>query len=107
MQNQRIKLAEAMGWKQSDAKNWIGEDPGLIWVSPTGREQTIPPDPENDANDCEALIDWLANYEPLKPRVTVSFGRGVRFDFYHGTHAEIEKDNWKQGVCELALKVIE
>lgn len=119
----RRKLAKAMGWTHGLGEYCmptLGNEerrkivtPG--WTSPALRffadyerqEDRFLPDPFTDANDCEALILWLADYEFLKPRVTVSFGRGVRFDFYHGTHDEIVTDDWKQGVCDLALKVLE
>ena len=112
-----FKLAEAMGWRQ------IHDSPGN-WYPPE-----LPPlanafghklpDPENDANDCNALM--------------MAFGeRNEQWSFYihicsYGSHVvemwmrhpsdadyhdERERhgwegDNWMHGVCELALKVLD
>jgi len=105
--NDRIRLAEAMGWKLDIVTtNPITDEPIESWNSPDGEiSRFSPPDPFTDANDCEALIHWLADEKHIT--VTVTFGRGVRFDHYIGTKAEIESDDWKRAVCQGVLEVIE
>lgn len=106
--NNRIKLAEAMGWTATSFyTSATGERDVTRWRNPEGKcNQTYRdmPNPEHDANDCHALIKHLRGNEQIT--VTVTFGRGVRFDHDIGTHSEIATDNWMQGVCELALKVL-
>jgi hypothetical protein len=51
--NDRIKLAEAMGWQKHDHEEW--------WQSPTfSRFKTAEhlPDPFTDANDDYAVLEW-------------------------------------------------
>lgn len=116
--NKRIKLAEAMGYSRHEygpddrlAKLPEGNaDGGTYWLF-IGDEYLLKdlPDPENDANDCEALIKHL----------NADYDIGIRFHREHGHSVEIygvseqgnkpihwTGDDWKQGVCELALKVI-
>ncbi len=116
--NDRIKLAEAMGWYRiTDPDEFVKQwkIPAThfsdgAWVSPDHRNLTaeLPFDPENDANDCNALIKHLNGLE-----------WHVEIIHYASDHAEVsieqhpdglpvdwEGDNWMHGVCELALKVI-
>lgn len=102
--DKRIRLAEAMGWKCVEL-----DDGTIYWHSPNmlkGCGQKNPPDPENNANDCEALIRYLnerghpvvvdwQRVEALMAWVCV-YGAGC--DTF---------DDWKQGVCELALQVLD
>ena len=77
------------------------------YLSPDRKTVAKLPDPENDANDCEALIVFL-NEQGWEIEIDFNIGaQGVvmwredkSLDCYAG-------NNWKQGVCELALKVIE
>ena len=91
MNEARIKLAEAMGWE-----------------FPHGPTKHCP-DPFTDANDCEALIKHLNG---LGWNIEVVFGRRgkyyVTFQQFPvaGKGLNRECDDWKQGVCELALKVM-
>lgn len=116
----RIRLAEAMGWQKHPDEHW--------WICPnTGYSATPPglPDPKNNANDCEALIRWL-NTQGLQILIDFAFDvvgpkspehdlgdisaldHVAMFDVSsrEWTH-HWEGDNWKQGVCELACKVLE
>ncbi len=108
----RIRLAEAMGWrwKPSSTDNKIGR-----WYRPDGNygdwvhKGDLPFDPFTDANDDYALIRWL-NEQGFA--VTILTGRDgddvFVFPFDHEyTRWEQHCDDWKQGVCELALKVID
>ena len=112
--NDRIKLAEAMGWELKDAETYSFVDSSKKnyrkqWYRPDGiTHSTIKlPDPENDANDCEALIRWLEKSHLVW--ITINFGCGQQTAI-HAWNDDVEfkwsGDNWKQGVCELALKVI-
>lgn len=106
----RIKLAEAMGWvSKTDSVtgrvNWYrpGATSAEIWG-----ELTF--DPEHDANDCEALILKLA-----KDGTLVIIGHNTAGSFVEMTPETRNRadtitwsgHNYKQGVCELALKVLD
>ena len=102
----RIQLAEMFGWTDC----FVGSDDNCWGVEPANkygdsRKCKKLPNPFTDANDCEALINHLQTEFLIA--VTVKFGKGVRFDHYSGPRREIEIGDWKQGVCELALKVNE
>ena len=100
----RIKMALLMGWV------WR-EDPPL-WTDPKGKFQFVtmrdrlPFDPENDANDCSALIIYLNRLGWI---VRISIGPDAA-DVWIETLAnechDWSGDNWMHGVCKLALKVI-
>ena len=104
----RIKQAEAMnllpdhfhGWGEyKDAlEKYDGEVLRILLA--------LIPDPENDANDCEALIQWLTEQQYC---LTVDFWMGIVQ--LHTWNEQLvitsEGKDWKQGVCELALKVLD
>ena len=104
----RIKLAEAMGWKP------IPDDPGW-WLCPengVGYEADELPDPFTDANDTEALIDHVSEHYSVIVHFK-SDRHPAYVDFYrsndtlnHPTH-KWYGDDWKKGVCELVLKVLD
>ena len=54
--NNRIRVAEAMGWKR-DNHSLREVD---FWMGPKGQigEDALP-DPENDANDDYAVLEWM------------------------------------------------
>jgi len=60
--NDRIKLAEAMGWKKAC---YAGH--GVCWKSPHGEVYRLAPDslpdPFTDANDDYAVLEWMRNPE--------------------------------------------
>ena len=63
----RIKLAEAMGWKPTSSyTNVAGEVDVTRWRTPDGvmgqRIEDLP-DPENDANDDYAVLEWMRGAE--------------------------------------------
>ncbi len=60
-------------------------------------------DPFTDDGDCVALAAFMRTKQIT---VTISIGRGVRFDHVNGTKTEWEGEDWKQGVCELALEAL-
>ena len=94
-----IKLAKAMGLTTY-------KDGERILVIVHHRPNDGNFDPFTDANDCEALIVFL-NEQGWEIEIDFNIGaQGVvmwredkSLDCYAG-------NNWKQGVCELALKVI-
>lgn len=105
----QITLAKAMGWSE-------------ITISKTNKAWTHPdvhrivhvsdlPDPFTDANDCEAVIRFMAEkhdviftiWYPCADQTSACCSRdGYATDTFHW-HGE----DWKQGVCELALKVLD
>ena len=111
MNEDRIKLAEAMGYKTTrQTEEWHG--PTWEGLCPLGERTWRLPDPFTDANDCEALIRFLG-------------ARGMGIDIYMRPWMDAESvvvymqgepvdwkerrwtgDDWKQGVCELALAVL-
>jgi len=115
MNEARIKLAEAMGWRHStyDSPSFVNADVMVqkpCWYSPDhGVPQIKIPDPFTDANDCEALIKHL---ESKGIEVTVEFDITEDYVVIRRIPADPnlliwKGDDWKQGVCELALKVLE
>ncbi len=112
--NDRIKLAEVMGWIHQPND----PDGTPIWTGPDTEhgdygeyfEANELPDPENDANACNELIKhlnglgfWVIINIHKNESARVMLGKGM---------AELHKfdwigDNWMQGICKLALKVLE
>lgn len=106
----RIKLAEAMGWKR-------GETGDRLWFKGTRCcfESGLP-NPFTDANDCEALILWLSDTHSLAidiirmPKPTDLELGNRAFWFVKARRPDLQGssyDDYKIGVCELALKVLE
>ena len=109
----RIRLAKARGWNNITDKH-LDRDTDLYVLAglpPNTRSygvRTPLPDPFRDANDCEALIRFL---------VSKKYYIGIQYSYDSPTYVEIfrhdtlredwEGDDWKAGVCELALKVID
>lgn len=107
-QQNRIKLALLVGWTRDEQwKGWVlhitEKQRDIV------RDPDLLPDPFTDANDCDALIKHLN-------------GQGYDVQCIHGHREpavvrtirtsdwdceEWSGDDWKQGVCELALKVID
>ena len=59
MDDDRIRLAEAMGWEQTDAAGV-----GSVWRSPDNEVMPLP-DPFTDANDDYAVLEWaIKNLDP-------------------------------------------
>ena len=106
--NDRIKLAEAMGWERTKYDRWLSPDRKMRCEEP--------PDPFTDANDCEALIEFL-NSKGWQVEVHWQFtddeslaaGAYVhiwnRFSEVH-ERSDIDVDRWKECVCKLALKAL-
>ena len=127
----RIKLAEFVGWEWHHLVDYPNKDSGQWSLHGMFRDWSIKSDlpfnPYEDANDCEALISKLTSM-------------GWNVEIYHGTYTQdvrdedpdhiyingyrvfvhiwnidteehhrkdMDQDSWKQGVCELALKVID
>lgn len=115
----RIKLAEAMGWNNITDK-YLDVDTNLHAFGgfpPETRSYGVRsplPDPFTDANDCEALIQWLnglgyaVDITIMSSGDTLLISRSVgNADVGYSVDTERWKgDDWKQGVCELALKVL-
>lgn len=55
----RIKLAEAMGW--TDFIGEVGLPPGAKDARPVTQGHQLPPDPFTDANDDYAVLEWIRN----------------------------------------------
>jgi len=55
--NDRIKLAEAMGWKI--ISHDFPEGPMTRTVDGVVQIRKLPPDPENNANDDYAVLEWM------------------------------------------------
>lgn len=99
----RIRLAEFVGFVPDKVAHHIWYRPGKKKPY-TLREL---PDPFTDANDCEVLIRHL---DSLGWCVTIHWLDGVALvSAWHKARAiePIRYDDWKQGVCELALEVLE
>ncbi len=104
----RIKLAEAMGWKHCQMRENLQR---YCWQNPISKlwvEESELPDPFTDANDCNALIKHL-NGLGIAIELNLDENGYVVVQGYKAPDPffSYEGDNWMQGVCELALKVIE
>jgi hypothetical protein len=101
----RERIARAMGWTKRNPA--VGN---RIWLAPGKYKWAHAnlPDPENSDTDCHALIDWL-----------VERGWSVNIDFteigkcsvlvhvpYKTDAVPLSCENYRQGVVELADKVI-
>ena len=107
----RIKLAEAMGWQRDE--KW---DAWILQVNDKQRDICRDPDrlpdPFTDANDCNALIKHLNG---LGCEVHIMWPGQKRTDLkphvkifrYPDKTINWRGDNYMQGVCELALKVLD
>ncbi len=104
--NDRIKLAEAMGWKFEE----VDHEYRYCYKRPDGHRDafrikeaydTVIPDPENDANDDYAVLEWARDYTELTPLGSVSWpildvmGGALQINYQIGDYAR------------AALKVIE
>jgi len=100
-QGRILRIAEAMGLNA-----YLRWDNVVAIRLPNGTDRKF--DPRTNANDCEALIRHLRG---AGVKVNVTFGEKqdhVIFSLeqpYFADHGFF--DDWKQGVCELALKVID
>ena len=64
-------------------------------------------DPLNDANDCEAVIAWLEKHHLMWIIVRFNCGQEVSVQMFNDDFDECwAGDDYKRGVCELALKVM-
>ncbi len=68
----RIKLAEAMGW--TDFIGDAGLPPGARGQRPQTQGHQHPPDPFTDANDDYAVLEWMRN-TVLEHRQTSPLGK--------------------------------
>ena len=100
----RIRLAEWMGWTWS---TWRDK-----WLTPDKKTITELPDPFTDANDCEALIIHLGSLglgvdiyrRPwMKSESVIVYFQGEPVGW---KEQRWQGNDWKQGVCELALKIL-
>ena len=106
--NDRIKLAEARGWDRFYAGDLTGKQYGH---PPNGISGQVVPDPFTDANDCEELIQMLSDRFTVV--VTHKSERHPAYVELYGPNDQLKNpqhkwygDNYKQGVCELALTVL-
>lgn len=106
----RIKLAEAMGWRFDAGEYIAGDwDDEYRWTDPQGRKCTHGPDPFTDANDCDALRQWL-NDAGWWIIINIHKNRSCHLILGMGIsdpQLDWNGNDWMHGVCELALKVID
>ena len=82
MNEARIKLAEAMGWKPSHEPHeqiWIGPDTKAGDYGNYFNYDQLP-DPETDANDDYSVLKWLRSDEssPMMPVVAMKLAEVAR-----------------------------
>ncbi len=100
-----------MGWVRYDNIEYSNSGFTWRWVHPDreyptfATKDTAPISPDTDANDTEAVIRWLNEQDRHVKIVTTRHGAAVMVGRLSG--GLWEGDNWKIGVCELALKVID
>lgn len=106
-----IKLAEAMGWKREKTKHgeWFWTDPQRHVIAIPYSKDGCPFRPNEHADDCEALMRWLRD-KGWRIEIRISIAESVRINRI-GAPSNSGRwhryADWKKGVCELALKVIE
>lgn len=90
-------LAEAVGGPIWDAYIHPAQNPGRIDL----------PDPYTNAKDCEALIKHL-NGKGYDVILGINSNNRHDVDLHKETKwlCHWQGDDWKQGVCDLALKVL-
>lgn len=113
----RVRLAEAM-FPDHEFKRNVFKEPIMAAGGRWDRQSAISavPDPFTDANDCEALMQWLnergyhveIHWQAIDP----TWAAGAWIHIWHkDTEAhhrqDIDLDRWKQGVCERALNVLD
>lgn len=63
--NDRIKLAEAMGWRLDPDLDFIQGSHTNYWLSPDANVTRVSealPDPFTDANDDYAVLEWMRSH---------------------------------------------
>ena len=109
--NDQIKLAEARGYESVAPSDSSYEVYTWMYKGKRYFEWDLPA-PFTDANDCEALIKFMHSehgvlftiwYPMAEDQTAVDCSR----DGYVLDRTKWQGDDWKQGVCELALKVLE
>ncbi len=107
----RVRLAEAMGWEFEEVEH----EYRYCYKRPDGHRdafripcyETVIPDPFTDANDCNALIKHLTeqggavSIQVRKEWTQVYISPPNQTDWL-----QWQGDDWMQGACELALKII-
>ena len=98
----RIKLAEAMGWKWDTSmrpRDFEGFPDWQCWIKPDGDKwfgSGRMPDPETDANDDYAVLEWMR---------TMPFENG---DWQRINPIDLPMTNYRIGdYARTALKVID
>ena len=110
----RIRLAEAMGYTVSECGSLRGKGPlygqFVFRGDGYGMADIKLWNPYTDANDTDALVRWLnergcdvqvmhlAPHKQRPMRALVQFSKNM---------SRWTGDDWKTGVCELALKVLD
>lgn len=112
MQEQRIKLAEAMGWSARELPP-VGIDKVVMWeiMRPNGKSFKWPTkhysfDPWTNATDCESVIRKLNDLSYWLEIYRNPIGCVIRMGKHDMVATTWRGDDYKQGVCELALKVL-
>ena len=77
----RIKLAEARGWTKSRQPDWW-IPPGYKWGDGLSAPTHKLPDPENDANDDYAVLEWARKEWRDKATNKKKYGPGFSFKWY-------------------------
>ena len=113
-QNERIALAEFMGWKCTSKTTYpTGAVHKSMWRDPihgtAGNTVCDLPDPRNNDTDCMALVDALNKAGHVVRVAFYKNGCDVQVgDWrYEGGVSSEGRDYYRDGVCELAMKVID
>lgn len=119
-EEQRIRLAEFVGWTYTNQTWW----PPKRTDGSQPRWCKDPPDPFNNANDCEALIRKLQTIGWFIEVVFQTYDSALRSDLLGcggdftvdihiwnidtEEHFRTDRDaiTWKAGVCELAIRAL-
>ena len=104
--NDRIKLAEAMGWTRST----IGTE--YCWRHEDGRVIGMCPDPFTDANDDFGVLEWMRQFDLdiYIPGDKDNEGAFNKWEGFTMALYECGKDTWEYKIgdyARAALKVIQ
>ena len=114
MDNDIIRIAEAMGWKWK-ASTAEGTEMVGRWYKDRACEnvwvpyEAAPIDPLDSHADCHALIEWLRAEKncPVRVEYTLLNNRDLVEIWIDGNYYARSIDDYRLGVVELTLKLLE
>ena len=113
MDNDIIRIAEAMGWIRTKGHTeypMSGRHPFETWSQRGGKVYDyLPFNPKTSHADCHALIEWLRAEKncPVRVEYTLLNNRDLVEIWIDGNYYARSIDDYRLGVVELTLKLLE